>query len=173
MASRSASRTVVITVSVPSGTSGVDIVSGCGGEETAEGAFGAAGTVAGAAGGCDSSAFCPLAGDAGASPLGVGAASAWAAPFAFGAAAAEASSPSPAMMPIGVFTATLSVPSPTRILASTPSSTASTSMVALSVSISARMSPDLIVSPSFFSHLASLPCSMVGERAGMRMSVGI
>ena len=77
------------------------------------------------------------------------------------------------MIAIGVLTATPSVPSAIRILASTPSSMASTSMVALSVSISASTSPDLIGSPSFFSHLASLPSSIVGERAGIRMSVAM
>src|SRR5215203_5646784 len=54
-----------------------------------------------------------------------------------------------------------------------PSSTASTSMVALSVSISAMMSPDLTLSPSFFSHLARLPFSIVGDSAGMRMLIGM
>src|SRR5215212_7129716 len=54
-----------------------------------------------------------------------------------------------------------------------PSSTASTSIVALSVSISAMMSPDLTVSPSFFSHLARLPFSIVGDSAGMRMLIGM
>jgi hypothetical protein len=29
------------------------------------------------------------------------------------------------------------------------------------------------LSPSRLSHLASLPCSIVGERAGMRMSVAM
>ncbi len=77
------------------------------------------------------------------------------------------------MMAIGVFTATSAVPSGTRILPSVPSSVASTSMVALSVSISAMMSPDLTVSPSFFSHLARLPFSIVGDSAGMRMSIGM
>src|SRR3954471_14362052 len=89
------------------------------------------------------------------------------------AAAADTSSPSPARTAIGVLMATLSVPSATRILASTPSSIASTSMVALSVSISASTSPGFTGSPSLFSHFASLPCSMVGERAGIRMSVAI
>jgi hypothetical protein len=46
-------------------------------------------------------------------------------------------------------------------------------MVALSVSISASTSPGLTLSPSFFSHLASLPCSMVGERAGIRISIAM
>src|SRR3546814_6802957 len=54
-----------------------------------------------------------------------------------------------------------------------PSSTASTSMVALSVSISAMTSPELISSPSFTSHLASVPSVMVGDSAGIRMLIGI
>ena len=83
------------------------------------------------------------------------------------------SSPSSAITAIGVLTATFSVPSGTRILASVPSSTASTSIVALSVSISAMMSPDFTASPSFFSHLARVPCSIVGDRAGIRMLVAM
>ncbi len=102
-----------------------------------------------------------------------GSRSAFGAGAAAGAAAALASSPSPAMTAIGVLTATSCEPSGTRIFASTPSSTASTSIVALSVSISAMTSPDLIASPSFLSHLARLPFSIVGERAGMRMLVGM
>jgi len=54
-----------------------------------------------------------------------------------------------------------------------PSSTASNSIVALSVSISARISPDFTESPSLTSHLASLPSSIVGESAGMRICVDI
>jgi hypothetical protein len=83
------------------------------------------------------------------------------------------SSPSPAISAMSWFTGTSAVPSGTTILASTPSSIASTSMVALSVSISAMTSPDLTASPSFFSHLARLPFSMVGERAGIRMLMGM
>src|SRR6516162_2602498 len=64
-------------------------------------------------------------------------------------------------------------PSGTTILASVPSSTASYSIVALSVSISAMTSPGLILSPSFLSHLARLPFSMVGDSAGIRILVGI
>ena len=74
---------------------------------------------------------------------------------------------------MGVLTATSAVPSGTRIFPSVPSSAASTSIVALSVSISAIMSPDLTLSPSFLSHLARLPFSIVGESAGMRTSVGM
>src|SRR5437660_6261130 len=59
------------------------------------------------------------------------------------------------------------------ILASVPSSTASTSMVALSVSISAITSPGFTFSPSFFSHLARLPFSIVGDSAGIRMLIGM
>src|ERR1700730_8469637 len=64
-------------------------------------------------------------------------------------------------------------PSGTRIFAITPSSIASYSMVALSVSISASTSPALTLSPSFLSHLARLPFSMVGDSAGIRILVGI
>src|SRR3954453_16761372 len=87
--------------------------------------------------------------------------------------AAFTSSPSPASTAITSLTGTSCVPSGTRILAIVPSSIASTSMVALSVSISAMTSPDLTLSPSFFSHLARLPFSIVGERAGIRMLMGM
>src|SRR5580704_16536318 len=59
------------------------------------------------------------------------------------------------------------------IFAITPSSTASYSIVALSVSISAMTSPVLTASPSFLSHLARLPFSIVGDSAGMRMLMGM
>src|SRR5262245_22108954 len=72
---------------------------------------------------------------------------------------------------MGVLTFTPSVPAGTRICARRPSSTASTSIVALSVSISAMTSPALTTSPWFFSHFASLPSVMVGESAGIRISV--
>src|ERR1700686_1716973 len=55
----------------------------------------------------------------------------------------------------------------------TPSSTASYSILALSVSISAITSPVLTASPSFLSHLARLPFSIVGDSAGMRMLMGM
>jgi hypothetical protein len=35
------------------------------------------------------------------------------------------------------------------------------------------MVPEVTVSPSFTSHLASVPSSMVGERAGIFSSIGI
>ena len=89
------------------------------------------------------------------------------------ASTAEASSPSSSRTAIGLFTLTPSVPSAISNLPMVPSSTASNSMVALSVSISAIMSPEETVSPSFTSHFASVPSSIVGDRAGIRISVAI
>src|SRR5690606_14408842 len=91
--------------------------------------------------------------------------------LAFGAASRL--SPSCTSTAIGVLTFTPCAPASTRILPSVPSSTASTSMVALSVSISAITSPADTLSPSFFSHFARLPSSMVGDSAGIRISTGI
>ena len=53
----------------------------------------------------------------------------------------------------------------------TPSSTASTSIVALSVSISAIKSPELTSSPSLTNHLAKVPSSIVGLRAGIKILI--
>ncbi len=86
---------------------------------------------------------------------------------------AEESSPSSSSRPITALTGTFSAPSATTILPKVPSSTASTSMVALSVSISAITSPAEIFSPSFLSQRARLPSVMVGDRAGIRSSIGI
>ena len=85
----------------------------------------------------------------------------------------SALSPSSRRTAMGVLTFTPSLPSSIRILPILPSSTASNSIVALSVSISAMMSPELTSSPSLTSHLASVPSSMVGDRAGIRISVGM
>ena len=90
-----------------------------------------------------------------------------------GASMSDASSSSPASIAITSPTFTPSVPSATMILPSVPSSTASNSIVALSVSISAMMSPISIASPSCFSHLASVPSSIVGERAGIFSSIAM
>jgi hypothetical protein len=46
-------------------------------------------------------------------------------------------------------------------------------MVALSVSISASTSPGLTGSPSRFSQRARLPSVMVGDSAGIRISIGM
>src|SRR5690242_17982368 len=70
-------------------------------------------------------------------------------------------------------TGTSLVPSGTTILASVPSSIASYSIVALSVSISAITSPVLTGSPSFLSHFARLPFSIVGDSAGIRILTGM
>src|SRR5215207_6841995 len=166
----------MLAISVPSGTSGSGTVSGFGGAAAAD--LGWAGWRAcfaagssGAAGGADSSPFCCCAGLADC-PSVFDAGSSLPAPDE-APLIADASSPSLSIMAIGVLTATSLVPSGTRILPSVPSSTASTSMVALSVSISAITSPDLTASPSLFSHLARLHSVMVGESAGIRIGVGI
>src|SRR5579862_6465643 len=155
MASRKASRMVMVTISVPAGISGsaATLVSGACGAAFATGAAGALASALGATGGAGSAVFCAAAGIA--------------------ALIADLSSPSPRMTPIGVLTATSAVPSGTRILPSVPSSTASTSMVALSVSISAMTSPALTLSPTCLCHFARLPSVMVGESAGIRISIGI
>ena len=75
-----------------------------------------------------------------------------------------ASSPFAASTAIGVFTATPSVPSSTRICASLPSSTASTSIVALSVSISAITSPACTSSPTCFSQRDELALGHRGRQ---------
>src|SRR5215813_1403765 len=74
-------------------------------------------------------------------------------------------------MQIGVFTFTPSAPSSTTICATVPSSTASTSMVALSVSISQITCPAFTTSPTLTCHFASLPSVMVGDRAGIRTGI--
>src|SRR6218665_300285 len=86
-----------------------------------------------------------------------------------GALTSAALSPSVSSTAITALTFTFSVPSATMILPILPSSTASTSIVALSVSISAMTSPEETLSPSLTCHLASLPSSIVGESAGMVM----
>ena len=114
---------------------------------------------------------CALAGSAFASALGASVFGA--SDFAGSAMGAAAAASSPLSRAIGVLTFTPSEPSGTRISSTTPSSTASTSMVALSVSISAITSPDETLSPFFTCHLASVPSSMVGESAGIRTSMDI
>src|SRR4051812_41212118 len=69
------------------------------------------------------------------------------------------------------FTFTPSAPSGTTIWPILPSSTASTSIVALSVSISQITWPDVTESPALTCHLASLPSVRVGDSAGIRMLI--
>ena len=61
-------------------------------------------------------------------------------------------------------------PSFTRTSDRTPSSYASSSMLALSVSTSARMSPIATRSPGFFSQRRIFPSSIVSESFGMLTS---
>ena len=76
------------------------------------------------------------------------------------------SSPGSAMTPISVPTGARS-PAGTRIFRRTPAPKASISTSALSVSISATMSPLWTRSPSFRSHLMTLPVSMASESLGI------
>ena len=50
-----------------------------------------------------------------------------------------------------------------------PSSTASTSIVALSVSISAIISPAFTISPTFTNHWLIIPSVIVGDKAGINI----
>src|SRR5215831_13795163 len=143
MASRNASRTVMVTISTSAGTSVSSVATGRGG----------------AANACTTLVSVPASGPFVSRALSAfGATEAAPGPFN-----ALVSSPSDRITAIGVFTATSAVPSGTRIFPNVPSSVASTSMVALSVSISAMMSPDRMRSPTPFIHLARLPFSMGGE----------
>ncbi|KAH3671140.1 hypothetical protein OGAPHI_000851 [Ogataea philodendri] len=63
------------------------------------------------------------------------------------------------------------VPSGTRILAKNPSSWNSKSIEALSVSTSAIASPGDNASPTFLCHLTKLPWVMVGDKAGIPITV--
>src|SRR5690606_3416882 len=140
-----------------------------------------AGTAAGAEAGfsSDGAECCGVgAPEAGFAAGAAGPCGAFGAAFAAGGAGgvaliADLSSPSSSRIAITWLTGTSVVPSGTTILPIVPSSTASTSIVALSVSISAITSPDLTWSPSFLSHLARLPFSIVGDSAGMRILTGI
>ena len=109
----------------------------------------------------------------GAAGTGAAAAGASATATAAGAGASSKLSPSSTKWAITVPTATLSVPSATVIFAITPSSMASTSIVALSVSISAMTSPERTSSPSATNHLARRPSVIVGDKAGILISIAI
>ena len=61
-------------------------------------------------------------------------------------------------------------PAAENIFSSVPAKKLSSSIVALSVSTSASISPALITSPSFFSHLTSVPTVMVSLSFGMSMN---
>ena len=75
------------------------------------------------------------------------------------------------ILTIGVFTFILLVPSSTSSLLILQSKADSNSIIALSVSISAIKSPALIISPSLTNHFAIPPSSMVGDNAGISISL--
>ena len=64
-------------------------------------------------------------------------------------------------------------PAGAKILIKVPAKNDSSSMVALSVSTSASMSPALTVSPSFLSHLTSVPTVMVSLSFGISMMLAM
>ena len=82
-------------------------------------------------------------------------------------------SPSSKITAIISLTLTAAVPSLTRISPSTPSSIDSNSIVALSVSISAIISPAIMLSPTFLYHFATLPSVIVGDKAGIKIFIVI
>ena len=65
------------------------------------------------------------------------------------------------------------VPSPTLMLDSTPAEIAGTSTVTLSVSISQRLSPGAILSPTALNHLTTLPSATVSPSWGIRTSMDL
>lgn len=85
---------------------------------------------------------------------------------------AAASSPSPASTAMMVPTAT-ALPSSTASLAMVPSSKDWSSIVALSVSMSAITSPEETASPSLTYHFTTVPCSIVSDKRGMVISIGM
>ena len=98
-------------------------------------------------------------------PFPAGAA-AFAAGWAGRACAAPSFSPGSSSNAISCPTATF-CPSCTKILERTPSSNDSISMVALSVSISAMMSPTFTLSPIFLSHRTRVPSVIVSASLGI------
>ena len=74
---------------------------------------------------------------------------------------------------INEFTPIPSVPSLNNIFSNIPSSTDSISIVALSVSTSAIMSPGFTSSPTFLHHFARLPSVIVGDNEGIKIGIAI
>jgi len=87
-------------------------------------------------------------------------------------ASAEMSSSAAAMTPIVTPTG-LVAPSSMRRARRMPSPRATSSMIALSVSTSASVSPFFTASPTFFTHFTRRPSSMVGESASIITLVAI
>src|SRR4051812_13335389 len=112
----------------------------------------------------------PFAGSAaGAAATGRGASCGSGAGSAATGRAAGAGAPSVTSVAIGVPMAAVS-PSPTRISPRTPSSYASYSIRALSVSMSTSASPAETLSPGFLCQELTTPSSIVSDRRGMRIS---
>ena len=88
------------------------------------------------------------------------------------ASSAVVSSPALPMIAMGVPTG-MEAPSAMRRLSRTPSSKASKSIVALSVSTSASTSPGDIFSPSFFRHFRRTPIFIVSDSCGISRIVAI
>ena len=104
-----------------------------------------------------------------------GAAAAGAAGAAAGAAAPAASGTASPAAPIQAITLLQGAVSPSgsRIFSRVPSSSASTSLVSLSVATENRISPFLTVSPSLNFHSSMVPSVMVRPSLGIRTSVAI
>ena len=151
MASRNASRTVSDAV-VPLATG-----SAAGFSSTATGA----GPAAADSGFAAASDVVAVSGASGAAAAGVA------------AARSSALSPSSSNMAMVVLTLTFSLPAATRMRPILPSSKASTSIVALSVSISAITSPLRTSVPSSTSHFDNVPSSIVGDSAGILISTAM
>ena len=115
-----------------------------------------------------------LAGAAGAAAAAAGAAGAGAAAPAAGAAPIRAETSSPASPITATGSRHLAVPpSATAIFSSVPEAEASMVFVSLSVSTSKRGSPSLTASPSFFSHLLTVPSVMVRPSLGITITLAI
>src|SRR5229473_1863119 len=125
----------------------------------------AAGTGAVVAAGAGAASVFGAGGTGGAPPAGCG--------LAANFSSSAGSSPSSRRRAIGWLTLMPCAPSGTMILPRRPSSAASYSIVALSVSISAMTSPECTSSPSFFSQRVRLPSVIVGDSAGIRISMGM
>src|SRR5262245_41916610 len=129
---------------------------------TGDGGAGAGAAGAGAAARGGGAAAGAAGGGGGVAATGAGAGAGAATGAGALAKRAEMSSFASAITPISAPIGALP-PAGTRILRSTPAPSASISMLALSVSISARTSPTFTASPSFLLHLTMVPSSIVGD----------
>jgi hypothetical protein len=152
-------------VEVEVGGWGVGVVTGVGAEATGTGVGAGVATGTGAGAAATGAAGAAATGAAGAGAAAVGNEIGMPEPSA--ASRAEMSSPSLPRMARRLSTGAVE-PVGTPMWRSTPSKNDSNSMVALSVSISARISPLFTRSPTFFNQLATTPSVMVSLSLGMR-----